>query len=139
MRLWLCLLYWNVGKINNLRLGESIYLGCETLHRKPIPGLFTDALTVDNSDVRVELFEDASLEDLRASDDPVVQFVLKLRPLTKAMEDKQDIYEGQMAVLAPKYVQARKAFYGRPLAPDANGTLRVTYGTVRGYRPSLHL
>ena len=33
----------DVGKINNLRLGESIYLGCETLQRKPIPGLFTDA------------------------------------------------------------------------------------------------
>jgi predicted amino acid racemase len=36
----------NVGKINNLRLGESIYLGCETLYRKPIPGLFTDAFTL---------------------------------------------------------------------------------------------
>ncbi len=35
-----------VGMINNLRLGESIYLGCETLHRKPIPGLFTDAFTL---------------------------------------------------------------------------------------------
>jgi len=33
----------NVGRINNLRLGESIYLGRETLYRKPIPGLFTDA------------------------------------------------------------------------------------------------
>lgn len=33
----------DVGKINHLRLGESIYLGCETLQRKPIPGLFTDA------------------------------------------------------------------------------------------------
>ena len=33
----------DVGKINNLRLGESIFLGCETVHRKPIPGLFTDA------------------------------------------------------------------------------------------------
>ena len=32
----------DVGRINNLRLGESIYLGCETLHRHPIPGLFTD-------------------------------------------------------------------------------------------------
>ncbi len=34
----------DVGKINNLRLGESIFLGRETLHRKQIPGLFTDAL-----------------------------------------------------------------------------------------------
>src|SRR6185503_15084312 len=23
-----------------------------------------------------------------------------------------------------------------PLAPDANGTLRITYGTVRGYQPT---
>lgn len=36
----------DVGRINNLRLGESIYLGRETLYRKPIPGLFTDALTL---------------------------------------------------------------------------------------------
>ena len=36
----------DVGKINNLRLGESIYLGCETLQRKPISGLFTDAFTL---------------------------------------------------------------------------------------------
>jgi len=34
----------DVGKINNLRLGESIFLGCETLHRKQIQGLFTNAL-----------------------------------------------------------------------------------------------
>jgi predicted amino acid racemase len=36
----------DVGRINNLRLGESILLGCETLHRNPIPGLFTDAFTL---------------------------------------------------------------------------------------------
>jgi predicted amino acid racemase len=36
----------DIGKINNLRLGESIFLGCETLHRTPIPGLFTDAFTL---------------------------------------------------------------------------------------------
>lgn len=36
----------NVGRINNLRIGESIFLGCETLARTPIPGLFTDAFTL---------------------------------------------------------------------------------------------
>lgn len=36
----------DIGRINNLRLGESIFLGCETLYRKPIPGLFTDAFTL---------------------------------------------------------------------------------------------
>jgi predicted amino acid racemase len=36
----------DVGRINNLRLGESIYLGCETLNRNPISGLYTDAFTL---------------------------------------------------------------------------------------------
>jgi predicted amino acid racemase len=34
------------GRINNLRLGEAILLGCETLHRQPINDLFTDAFTL---------------------------------------------------------------------------------------------
>ena len=33
----------NVGRINNLRVGESILLGCETVGRKAIPGLHTGA------------------------------------------------------------------------------------------------
>ncbi|SFM35080.1 Predicted amino acid racemase [Gracilibacillus orientalis] len=35
----------SVGKVNNLRLGESIYLGRETLNRMAIPDLYTDAFT----------------------------------------------------------------------------------------------
>jgi predicted amino acid racemase len=34
------------GRINNLRLGEAILLGCEPLHRQPIDGLYTDAITL---------------------------------------------------------------------------------------------
>ncbi len=33
----------NVGRINNLRLGESLLLGRETIGRNPIPGLHTEA------------------------------------------------------------------------------------------------
>lgn len=36
----------DVGRINNLRIGESIFLGCETLEKVPIPDLFTDAFTL---------------------------------------------------------------------------------------------
>ena len=36
----------DVGRINNLRLGESIYLGCEPLNRTPISGLYTDAFAL---------------------------------------------------------------------------------------------
>ncbi len=36
----------SVGRINNLRLGESILLGREPLRRRPIAGLHTDAITI---------------------------------------------------------------------------------------------
>jgi predicted amino acid racemase len=36
----------DIGRINDLRLGESILLGCEPLHRTPIDGLHTDAVTL---------------------------------------------------------------------------------------------
>ncbi len=35
-----------IGRVNDLRLGESILLGRETLHRQPIDGLHTDAITL---------------------------------------------------------------------------------------------
>lgn len=34
------------GQINNVRIGEAILLGCETLRREKIPGLHTDAFTL---------------------------------------------------------------------------------------------
>jgi len=36
----------DTGRINDLRLGEAILLGRETLHRQPIEGLHTDAITL---------------------------------------------------------------------------------------------
>jgi ornithine racemase len=36
----------DVGLVNHLRIGESILLGCDTLNREPIPGLYTDAFTL---------------------------------------------------------------------------------------------
>ena len=34
------------GRINNLRLGEAIFFGCEALYRHPIEGLYQDAITL---------------------------------------------------------------------------------------------
>ncbi|HEY5673892.1 MAG TPA: alanine/ornithine racemase family PLP-dependent enzyme [Malonomonas sp.] len=35
-----------IGRVNDLRLGEAILLGCETLHRQPLDGLYTGAITL---------------------------------------------------------------------------------------------
>jgi predicted amino acid racemase len=45
----------STGKINNVRLGESIYLGREPLFRKAISGLFTDAFTFVSEVIEAKL------------------------------------------------------------------------------------
>lgn len=98
--------------------------------------LFSDALELDEAERRIELFEKASLEDLRQSGDSFIQLALRLRPFTRQQEQRRKRYEGQMALLRPMYVEACQTFYNQPLASDANGTLRVTFGTVKGYQPT---
>ncbi|MCF7956999.1 MAG: S46 family peptidase [Phycisphaerae bacterium] len=100
-----------------------------------VDSLFIEQLTVDDADTRVELFKNADTGQLKKSSDPAIQLALRLRPLTKSLEDETKIHQGQAVLLKPLYIEAMQAFIGKPLSPDANGSLRVTYGTVKGYRP----
>lgn len=43
-----------VGRVNDLRLGEAILLGCEPLERNPIEGLYTDAITLHAEVIEVK-------------------------------------------------------------------------------------
>jgi len=72
------------------------------------------------------------MTSLRGSDDPFIRLALAILPEVKAEEAREDAYAGGMAVAMPRYVEARQELAGAPLAPDANGTLRVTFGHVMG-------
>jgi hypothetical protein len=93
------------------------------------------ATKIEGQQARVDLLKNATTADLRKSPDPIVKLALLLRPFLKASQDRDEKYTGQMALLKPRYIEALRAMRGTEIAPDANGTLRITYGTVRGYRP----
>jgi hypothetical protein len=90
---------------------------------------------IEGKDARLDLLNKATSADLRRSADPLVKLALALRPLVKAADDRDDAYAGKMALLKPRYIKALRERAGHEIAPDANGTLRLTYGTVRGYSP----
>jgi hypothetical protein len=92
--------------------------------------------TLEDPKVRMELLKTATTAQLANSKDALMQFAFKLRPLLKAADDRDQAFAGRMALLKPATFDALREFEKREIAPDANGTLRVTYGTVRGYRPS---
>ncbi|HSN96909.1 MAG TPA: S46 family peptidase, partial [Candidatus Nanopelagicales bacterium] len=91
---------------------------------------------LEDQAARVKLLQTATLADLQRSKDPIIKLALAIRPAMKALEEREDAYHGAMAVERPLYVKALEQFQGGALAPDANGTLRITYGTVRGYQAS---
>jgi hypothetical protein len=100
---------------------------------KPAVNILFEDTQLEKKEVRVELAKKATLADLKKSKDPMIRFALALRPLLKAGEDRDEAFDGRMAVLKPAYFEALRGFEGKEIAPDANSTLRITYGTVRGY------
>ena len=85
--------------------------------------------------VRQSLLRTGTKKKLERSKDPFMALARTLDGATEELRNRQQAYEGTMAALRPRYVAALRAFSEGPLAPDANSTLRVTFGTVRGYKP----
>ncbi|HEY3820342.1 MAG TPA: S46 family peptidase [Polyangiaceae bacterium] len=94
------------------------------------------ATKIESKEARLDLLAKATPAELRRSADPIVKLAVALRPMLKAAEDRDDAMAGRMALLKPRYIAALREHAGKEIAPDANGTLRLTYGTVRGYSPS---
>lgn len=91
--------------------------------------------TLGDPAVRDKLLS-APLKKIDRSRDPMLKAAATIELVVDDVEHRQVELVGAMAPLRPIYVAALREFSPTPLAPDANGTLRVSYGTVRGYQPS---
>ncbi|HEX9982240.1 MAG TPA: S46 family peptidase [Thermoanaerobaculia bacterium] len=72
---------------------------------------------------------------LAARNDAMLNFTASLLPLAQANEQRDLERSGAMSRLRPGYFEVLRRVEGRELYPDANSTLRVTFGTVKGYQP----
>jgi hypothetical protein len=85
-------------------------------------------------DERLRMF-DLSREDLLKEGDSFVKFAVDLDKEAKVLEDKDKTMGGALQRLNPRFMEAFMTWKGGVLYPDANGTIRLTYGTVKGYVP----
>ncbi len=81
--------------------------------------------------LRRTLFDKATPNQLRKSTDTMIRFAVALRPLLRELEERQDRFAGTMLLHEPRYMAALLEQKGGRVAPDANGTLRLSYGVVR--------
>jgi hypothetical protein len=90
-----------------------------------------DKTQLADEKLRLDLFEKATPASLARHPDPIVRMMTKLYPHLRAVDDRRKRFEGRLLLLEPRYLEALLAFKGGAVAPDANSTLRIAYGTVK--------
>jgi len=90
---------------------------------------------LEDEKVRMGLL-DAKPAAFKKSNDPFIKLALKLYPQVRKNEARSDKWYGELILINPVYAEGYLAYKGGMVAPDANGTLRISYGTVRGYQPA---
>jgi hypothetical protein len=102
-----------------------------------VDALYGEAPSLAETDSRVELLK-LSLKDLRAHSDPFIQLALAIESDAAPRRETAEIRGARMQRLRTEWSAAERSYSehtGIIRAIDANGTLRLTFGHVRGYEP----
>jgi hypothetical protein len=102
------------------------------LEKTGMDRLYADTKLGDTA-TRVGLL-DKSAKDLEASNDPFVKLAVAMYDEEIARENKNKDRDGRLQAARSAYVAAYREYAkanGKPLFPDANGSLRLTYGHVK--------
>jgi hypothetical protein len=82
-----------------------------------------------------EAFEKAEKGNIDFKD-PFIELAKKLYPTYKEQEEIGEARSGALDKLYAKLVDVKREFLGTEFIPDANSTLRLTFGHIRGYSPA---
>ncbi|MDD8059945.1 S46 family peptidase [Shewanella metallivivens] len=75
--------------------------------------------------------------DFETSEDPFIRLAVAIHDTNMALEQSEKLLEGKLSSVRPEYMKAIIDYYKSnnwPVYPDANRTLRITYGMVDGYQ-----
>jgi len=75
---------------------------------------------------------DKTTKSIVGAGDSMIELAVAIDPLYQSIENADKARAGAEERLRPRYMQALLAKAGGLVAPDANSTLRVTYGEVKG-------
>jgi hypothetical protein len=89
---------------------------------------------VTDADERAKMFHE-TIDQLRARHDPLLDLAFALDLELRAWKEREDRFKGAIERLRPQWQRAVIAHAGKPVAFDANGTLRVALAHVEGYTP----
>lgn len=118
--------------INNL-IGDRQGVAIEQALRDFVGKLYAST-RLSNTTEYVRLF-DLTAGELSQLNDPLLAFAWQVQAELDRLKHKSDRLNGTLHRLLPEYYRALEAVSGKVCLPDANRTLRFTYGKVSGYSP----
>lgn len=116
-----------VQKITKGKKGEKL----EKAIRKFVDNLYEDTKLNSIASAEKLLLKDD--EDIR--DDEFVEFAIELEKDEAPIREKYQAYETKMNSLRRDLMQAFLNWKGENIYPDANRTMRLTFGTVKPLKP----
>jgi len=81
-----------------------------------------------------ELFN-KSPKKIKKIDDPFIKLAVALYPTYQQRKEAGKTRRGAIDKLHAQLIDVKKDFLAKDFIPDANGTLRLTFGYIRGYSP----
>ncbi len=88
---------------------------------------------LDDPKVREELFKGGQ-SAIDASNDPMIRFAVLVNPdLLAVRKEAENRIDSPTRAATQKIAKARFAVYGTSIDPDATFTLRLSFGTVKGF------
>jgi hypothetical protein len=89
---------------------------------------------IGDKDERMKMLAETP-KQLEARHDSMLEFATAVAPMLKQIDDREDAAAGAMSRIRPAYFDILRRVAGGNLYPDANSTLRITFGKVEGYTP----
>jgi hypothetical protein len=75
-------------------------------------------------------------EELAGTSDPFLDLAKALYPAVQANREIQKTRRGELDPLFARLGEIEEVYQGKSFIPDANSTLRLTYGHIKGYQPA---
>ena len=75
-------------------------------------------------------------KELEKLGDPLIDLAAALYPEFEALKDRRRVFNAEIKENRKNYLEALTAWKGGKIYPDANGTMRFTYGYIGGYSPA---
>ncbi len=89
-----------------------------------------------NEQAFVESCVSKTPDELKTTDDKFLKFIADLYPTYLELRESGKAREGELSQLYGSLIEAKMEFLKTNFVPDANATLRLTYGNIKGYSPS---